>query len=434
MVPGDHPPLWGGGRTSELSSKKEDLMNVSEAKEAILLCREASVTAFLWGKHGLGKSSAVLQLAHLMGVGMIDMRCSQLEASDLRGLPDRDAGRTLYLPPADLPNEEQCSPSCSLYRMNQCKHKACEEREQAGETSCQGFLFLDELNRAEDDVLQAAFQLVYDKAIGTYKMPLSWSIVVAGNYTEGYTVNSFNDPAFLDRFCHLDLTLGETYMADWTDYMKKTCGDAADKILQFVGYNDAHLAGKVEADRGFSVMPSPRSWELAARVENVSRKQGFDRKVVQDVLSGLLGRELALQFERFSTDVLPSDVIARYKDVSGKVQRMSRNQLIGLVWGVVSNAKELGKKKDNEKRMTNVLDFMQHLAKHKERDMAVMLARQLCEGETKSLGGAVVSNPHLAKMAAKFKSKKGGRTWIQAINERPDLQALMSKVAFGSDK
>jgi len=417
-------------------------MNVSDLKEAILLCREAGVTPFIWGKHGLGKSSAVLQLSQLMGVGMVDMRCSQMEASDLRGLPERDQGRTLYLPPADLPGSGQCSPACTLFREGGCKHAACVEREKNGEDGCQGFLFLDELNRSEDDVIQAAFQLVYDRAIGTYKLPKGWSIVVAGNYTEGYTVNSFNDPAFLDRFCHLDLTLGENYMGDWTDYMKKTCGDAADKILQFVGFNEAHLAGKVEADRGFSVTPSPRSWELAARVENASRKQGFDRVVAQEVLAGIIGRELAMQFERFATDVLPSDVINRYKDVEAKINRMSRNQLIGLVWGVVSNAKELGTKKDADgkpkaekdldKKMENVLDFMRLIARSKERDMAVMLARQLCEGETKSLGGAVVSNPHLAKMAARFKSKKGGKTWIQAINERSDLQELMSKVAFGN--
>ena len=92
-----------------------------------------------------------------------------------------------------------------------------------------------------------------------------------------------------------------------------------------------------------------------------------DRKVVQDVLSGLIGRELALSFERFSTDVLPSDVINRFKDVEGKVNRMSRNQMIGLVWGVVSNAKDLGKRdkkdKDLPKKMDNVLDFMNALAK-----------------------------------------------------------------------
>jgi hypothetical protein len=65
--------------------------------------------------------------------------------------------------------------------------------------------------------------------------------------------------------------------------------------------------------------------------------------------------------------------------------------------------------------------------------MAVMLGRQLCAGETKSLGGAVLSNPHLAKMAAKFKSaNKGAKTWIAMSDKRPPLQKLMSKVSFGS--
>jgi hypothetical protein len=419
-------------------------MNVSELKEAVVLLRLAGVTGFVWGKHGLGKSSAMIQLTNSMKIGCIDMRCSQLEASDLRGLPDREItedgrpGRTFYLPPADLPDLTACSPACSLFREKQCKHEFCVDREKNGEQGCQGILFLDELNRGEDDVLQAAFQLVWDKAIGTYKLPKDWSIVVAGNYTEGYTVNSFNDPAFLDRFCHLDLTLGEDYMADWTQYMKEACGDSADKILQFVGFNDTHLAGKVEADRGFSVSPSPRSWELVARVEDVSRQHDFDRKIVMDVFKGLIGHELASHFERFSTEVLPKDVINRFKTVEptiGKIAKRKggRNVLIGLVWGVVSNAKELGKKKDDEKRMNNVLDFMEQLTKYGElRDMAVMLGRQLMEGETKTLGGAVLSNPHLAKMAAKFKTNKGGLTWIQAINKRPDLQKLMSKVAYGS--
>jgi len=424
-------------------------MNVTGLKQALVLCRMAGITPFVWGKHGLGKSSAVDQLMKGMYMGTIDMRCSQLEASDLRGLPDREItedgrpGRTFYLPPADLPDANKCSPACSLYREGMCKHEWCtngvkdDKGKVVREPGCRGTLFLDELNRGEDDVLQAAFQLVWDKAIGTYKMPKGWSIVVAGNYSEGYTVNSFNDPAFLDRFCHLDLTIGDDYRADWADYMKDHGGTEADKILQFVGFNEIHLAGKVEADRGFSVSPSPRSWELLSRVMNMGRSNEFDPGVVREVISGLIGRELAMAYERFSTEVLPSEVINSYSRVKATVEKMAgrkdgRNPLIGLVWGVVSNAKDLGKKQDDSKKMNNVLDFMETLAQSKERDMAVMLGRSLCEGETKTLGGAVLSNPHLAKMAAKFGKKGKGQTWIQAINARPDLQGLMSKVAFGS--
>jgi len=424
-------------------------MNVSELKQAVLLCRLAKITPFIWGKHGLGKSSSFAQLTDMMAIGCIDMRCSQLEASDLRGLPDREItedgrpGRTFYLPPADLPDAHKCSPACSLYRLEGRKAQVCEkgiteDKKVYREPGCKGILLLDELNRAEDDVLQAVFQLVYDRAIGTYKVPEGWSIAVAGNYMEGYTVNNFGDPAFLDRFTHLDLTLGEEYMKDWTEYMTENCGAAADRIMQFVGFNDVHLAGKTEADRGFTVQPSPRSWEMVARVVNIAGNEGFDRSVVIDVVTGLIGPELARQFDRFTTEVLPQDVITKYKSVKDKISKIAgrkngRNVLIGLVWGVVGSAKTLGDKKNDEEKMNNVLDFMEQIAKLGElRDMAVMLARQLCEGETKTLGGAVVSNPHLARLAAKFKGKKGGLTWIQAINKRPDLQKLMSKVAYGS--
>lgn len=415
-------------------------MNVTSLKEALLLCREAGVTAFVWGRHGLGKSSAVRQLCDSMEAGMVDMRCSQMEAPDLRGLPDREinadgsSGRTFYLPPADLPSETKCSPSCTLFRQGGKKHECCIKREAAGQIGCQGVLLLDELNRSEDDVIQATFQLVLDKAIGTYKLPRGWSIVVAGNYMEGYTVNNFGDPAFLSRFAHLDLTAGDGYMEDWTDYMKKNCGEGntADKILQFVGFNDAHLMGKHEADKGFSIQPSPRSWEMVAKVENASLAGGFSRAVTIEVIGGLIGGELARQFERFTTEVVPKEIIANFKAVKDKVKRLSRNQQVGLVWGVVSNAKELGKDKKDEPKMENVLDYIEFIAKGETRDLAVMLARSLCETETKTLGGAVVSNPHLARMAAKFKTKSGMKTWIASINDRPILQDLMSKVAYGT--
>jgi hypothetical protein len=438
-------------------------MNVTQLKQALLLCREAEITPFLWGRHGIGKSSALKQLCELMGIGLIDMRCSQLEASDLRGLPDREMivdpesgeerpGRTTYLPPADLPLEAKCSPACSLFLENGGqKNPVCIKREEKGEMGCQGILFLDEMNRAEDDVLQAGFQLVYDYRVGTYVIPRrrteegkieGWSICVAGNYMEGYTVNNFGDPAFFDRFCHLDLTAGggeNPYMEDWSAFMKAAGGAEADKIIQFVSFNETHLLPEMEIDRGFSVSASPRSWEMVAKVENASH-QGFKREVVIAVLTGIIGQDLALLYDQFTAKVTPTQVINNFAGVESTVRGLTRNQLIGLVWGVAANAKTLTDKKEKgqisketERKMNNVLDFMQSVASHQDRDMAVMLGRQLCAGETKSLGGAVLSNPHLAKMAAKFKSaNKGAKTWIAMIDKRPPLQKLMSKVSFGS--
>ena len=65
-------------------------MDIETVKGVVLLCRNADVTLFMWGRHGIGKSSLVAQLASALEIGMIDLRCSQMEASDLKGLPDKE--------------------------------------------------------------------------------------------------------------------------------------------------------------------------------------------------------------------------------------------------------------------------------------------------------------------------------------------------------
>lgn len=430
-------------------------MNITNLKLAVDLCGKAGITAFIWGHRGLGKSSAVSQLADALGWGFIDMRLSQSEASDLRGLPDKMNNRTTYLPPADLPHGE--------FRCLECDHTWGKEGSHSAGTpipdvcpNCsaanriegdkpvqmidlhRGWLFLDELNRADDDVLQAAFQLVLDRKIGLYSMPSGWNVVCAGNYAGGadYCVNSFNDAAFMDRFCHFEVTVGQQYHADWSDYMTQHFGEdnSADKILQFVGFADEHLLGKMKssADKGFSVQPSPRSWEMVAKVHQVVQETDYPTDVIRETYAGLIGMELARMFERFNTEVTPRDIIEKGLDaMKPKLGKLKRPHVAGLTWGLVSNAKG---KSSNKKLVENVLDYMEWIATHKDsdRDLAVMMGKRLMEEEAATLSGAMMSNPNLARLAKNYQKKKGQKnTWIFAINQRPNLQSIMSKTSFG---
>lgn len=430
-------------------------MNVTNLKKAILLCRNSGVTPFVWGHRGMGKSSSVRQLCQEFGWGFRDCRTSQMEASDIRGLPDRSDGRTVYFPPDDLPHGEFLCRACreegkekftfganGSYAFTQKVPSICPNKHENPSDKDkpqvivlhEGIFFLDELNRADDDVLQALFQLVYDRMVGRYVLPSGWSMVSAGNYGQGYMVNSFNDPAFLDRFCHLQLTQGKDYEMDFADYMSSKFKGGADKILQFIGFDPTnHLLGKVEGGLGFTVMTSPRSWEFVARVHNETLRNSYPKDVVREVLSGLVGLELATAFERYSVEVTPADILEKGVEAfTSKLKAFSRNQLVGLVWGVSSQAKERFKETKGSKTdlIKNTLDFMELVANLKERDMAVMLGLALVENETVNLGGAVLSNPNLAKMAAKYKGGKQD-SWIAALNDRPKLQELMSKVSFG---
>ena len=58
----------------------------------------------LWGPPGVGKSDLVRGVARRVEVGLIDLRLSQLEPTDLRGIPFRDGGRGEWSVPSTLPD------------------------------------------------------------------------------------------------------------------------------------------------------------------------------------------------------------------------------------------------------------------------------------------------------------------------------------------
>lgn len=424
-------------------------MDVSDIKQGILLCRDAGITSFLWGHRGLGKSSLHDQVARSFNWGFINMRCSQMEASDLRGLPDKENGMTVYRHPSDLPHshdEDKVCPACYFDKTPDANREegvprelffieGDEKRPLPEGSYCKGILFLDELNRAEDDVLQAGFELVLDYKVGLYRVPSGWSVHCAGNYMDGYMVNNFSDPAFLDRFCHLNLTNSEEYFKGWTEYMARY-GEPASKIMQFVGFNPKHLIGDVKGEMGFSIQPSPRSWEFIARVEDACREKTYSRSVKRAVVSGIIGHALALSYEQFTCDLTPQDIMTKGIGGGNKqiLDGLHRNPRVGLIWGLAAAVKNVKKTKG---MMTNVIDFMEYLAGDPAadaRDLAVSLGRALCSTETEELAGAMLSNPNLARLASRWKQRHGNKdelSWIKMINEREELQELMSKVSYG---
>lgn len=415
-------------------------MNITQSKLAIRLCREAGIASFLWGHRGLGKSSLHKQVARGLNWGFLDFRCSQIEASDLRGLPDKEDGMTVYRPPADLPRghaEDEACPACEVLEEGEepIPYDAVHPS-----LFCKGILFLDEVNRAEDDVLQAAFQLVLDRQVGLYKVPAGWSVHCAGNFGDGgsYNVNNFNDAAFLDRFCHLTLDAGTSYVDDWSQYMLNTHhehGDVVSKVVQFAAFDcDNHLVGQVSGGLDFTIQPSPRSMDAVVRVEVAVQKNPELAPVKQLVIAGLIGQALALNYDQFTCEVTPNDIldvgINKSRAVKSKLESLSRNALIGLLWAVAATAKRKSKARP---WMENTLDFLEYLAKHIERDLAVSLGRNLCKEDGEELSSAMLSNPELAKLCSTYNMKSGSDlAWVNLLTERADLQDLMHQVSFGS--
>lgn len=407
-----------------------------------MLTRAACITPFVWGHRGIGKSSVVRQVCHGQKIGFVDMRCSQMEASDLRGLPDRQDGRTVYLPPAEMPIGD-----LSYEKLEKMVKEAPEDQRSSLFLKLQprlneGILFLDELNRAQDDVLQAIFQLVLDRKVGQYVLPDGWSIVCAGNFNDGsYITNGFTDAAFLDRFCHLTLSDGEPTLGEWVEYMANCYGQDASAIIEFASHNLKHLDGTVEGKHDFVNQPSRRSWDAVIRVKKlydpVDKGNGVPIDVSEDayreVLTGLLGADAAMSFLKYDCPVKPRDVISMgVKKLKPKLDKLSRGQMSGLLWGLVGFVKP---KLDDDKVAEATLDFAEWCLNKSSQfhDLVVGFVRSLTSSNSDPVAAAI-SNPQLASLLANAAKKSGKKNIITRINERPTLQKLLSRVAWGSEE
>lgn len=107
------------------------------------------------GPPGVGKSQIVAQVGARHLAQVIDIRLSQMEPSDLRGLPFRVGDVVQWAVPALLSDAQRHGP--------------------------RGALFLDEITSAPPAVSAAAYQLILDRRLGDYRVPDGWVIIAAGN-------------------------------------------------------------------------------------------------------------------------------------------------------------------------------------------------------------------------------------------------------------
>jgi hypothetical protein len=210
------------------------------AQLSILLDREFISAAaghhtpvMLWGPPGVGKSQLVTQIASRHAVPIIDIRLSQMEPSDLRGIPFRSGEQVEWAVPALLPDAQRHGPA--------------------------GILFLDEITSAPPSVSAAAYQLILDRRLGAYQVPPAWIIVAAGN-RQGDRGVTYTMPAPLaNRFSHFEV---ETHLDDWVAWAYQSALD--ERLIGFLRFRP-DLLFHFDPAHNPVAFPSPRSWEFAHR-------------------------------------------------------------------------------------------------------------------------------------------------------------------------
>ena len=296
---------------------------------------------FLWGPPGIGKSDIIHQIGSEMEAHVIDIRLSLWEPTDIKGIPyfDSNTSKMVWAPPSELPDAEMAS-----------KHKTI-------------ILFMDEMNSAAPSVQAAAYQLILNRRVGTYKLPDNVLMVAAGNREADKGV-TFRMPAPLaNRFIHLEMRV------DWDDYSFWATENRIHKdVVGFLTFSkkDLYDFDPKSSSRAFA---TPRSWSF---VSELLDDDDTNNDTLTDLIAGAVGEGLAIKFmahRKISSKLpKPEDILA------GKVKKMETKEISAMYSLTVSLCYELKDAADkNDKKFNDKVNyFFQFMMDNFETELVVM--------------------------------------------------------------
>jgi len=265
------------------------------------------------GKHGIGKSELVYQLApqavHILGLAdkygddyvfpVVERRASQMaDVGDVIGVPEPETtehGRVTKFAPMTW-FAQACSQPC--------------------------ILFFDEVDRANNDVRQSLMELTDSRKIAGHNLHPDTIVIAMVNGGVHDTNNSYQvselDPAEHDRWWHVDL---EPTVEDWINWANDNCHPMT---VDFIRNNPAHLEheGEIEPHK---VYPSRRSWahfDKCLQMAELAGEKIFDgdSPLIYFIGDGYVGKEASIAFknylEKYERVITVEDVLDSKKDLT----------------------------------------------------------------------------------------------------------------------
>lgn len=238
-------------------------VNIDECYNLTKIYLELQKPVFIHGPIGLGKSSLVQQLGCELFRNVIDLRLSQLDVTDLRGIPfyNTDTKQMNWSLPSFLPTD----------------------------VNDNSILFLDEFNCANSAIQTAAYQLILDRKIGDYELPKGVSIIAAGNRDKDYGIIFKIAAPLLNRFMHLHVDYDINIWLKWAKENK-----IHESVITYLTNHPNDLSLK-EWQSHLKAFPTPRSWEVVSQIVTLAEKQN-NTEYLLTLISGAVGIEVGQKF------------------------------------------------------------------------------------------------------------------------------------------
>jgi hypothetical protein len=243
----------------------------------------ARVPVLLWGAPGTGKTSTIRAMAEQMGWPCETVIASIREPSDFAGLPVVVGNGVRFAPPG-----------------------WAQRLAEAG----RGLLFLDELSTAPPAVQAALLRVVLERVVGDLALPEDVAVVAAANPPEQAADGWDLSAPLANRLCHLAWEIDPRAVADglaggWAaptapalpDRWEGGVGLARGLVAAFLHVRPALAcappADAATAGRGW---PSPRTWDMAARLLAAGDAAEAGEEARSALVRGCVGEGAGVEF------------------------------------------------------------------------------------------------------------------------------------------
>jgi adenylate kinase len=275
-------------------------------KNAVKRALRLKVPLMIHGSPGIGKSEIVDQARKELGFEhMIDLRLSQLDQVDLRGVPS--VVRKMF--PIHIGAEE----ITAAKGKGKKAEAAAPALEEIGITEWnppeflprlpKTVLFLDEINSASAGVMAAAYELILNRRVGKYHLPEDCALICAGNLATDFAMVNAMPSALKNRMSHVTLEVNND---DWCEWAIQQ-GGIHESIISFLRFRPGMLnefdqgnktkeaKNKARNMREATAFATPRTWALMSRYVH----DGVEPDLEYETYCGIVGEAAAAEFTGF---------------------------------------------------------------------------------------------------------------------------------------
>lgn len=215
---------------------------------------------FIHGSPGIGKSYIVSDIAQKNKLELVDVRLSQMDPVDLRGVPSIKDDQTVWMPPVFFPKDPDS----------------------------EGILFLDELNAAPPSVQAAIYQLVLNRQMGEYILPKGWRIICAGNRISDRGVVFRLPTPLANRMVHLHV---QARFDDFKLFALKA--NLHHFVIGFLSFRPDLLSTEpVVEDDANPAFATPRSYHMLSNI--IKATQSLNS--ITSIIYGTIGYSAGIEF------------------------------------------------------------------------------------------------------------------------------------------